>query len=128
MKILRFIFCLMAVSVPMMGQAENSTETPLDIAAQRGRIAQQRSEAEALYIPKQQGCYARFAVSDCLSRVSRERRAALEPLRRQEVRLNDLDRQAKALAQRQRVQRNLSPERQQGEADRVDSLPIPVGQ
>lgn len=128
MKTLRFIFCLMAVCVPVMGHAEDTTETPLDIAAERGRIAQQRAEAEALNIPKQQSCYARFAVSDCLSRVNRERRAALEPLRRQEVRLNGLDRQAKALAQQQRVQRNLSPDRQQSEADAANSLPIPVGQ
>lgn len=128
MKILRFIFCLLSVCVTMMGHAENTTETPLDIAAERGRIAQQRADAEALYVPKQQGCYARFAVSDCLSQVNRERRAALEPLRRQEVRLNGLDRQAKALAQEQRVQRNLSPKRQQSEADTANSLPIPVGQ
>lgn len=113
MKSPRLIFCLMAMCVIVTGHAENSAEMTLDNSAERARITQQRADVEAFYVPKQQDCYARFAVSDCLSQARRERRAALEPLRRHEVRLNDLDREAKALAQRQRIQRNLSPERQQ---------------
>lgn len=123
MKISRIFLWLVSLSMSAMGYAQGSATVPLNISLERARITQQRAEFEAVFVQKQQGCYERFAVSDCLSRARRERRVALDELRRQEVVLNGLDRQAKALAELDRIQRNFSPERQQElELQRQQSL------
>lgn len=104
---------LVLISMSAMGCAQDSSAVPLNALVERARITQQRADFEVVFVQKQQGCYARFAVSDCLSRARRERRDALDELRRQEVVLNDLDRQAKAMAELDRIQSNFSPERRQ---------------
>ena len=76
------------------------------LVPQRQRIAEQRALNEAIFLNAQQACMARFAVTDCLTQARRERRAAMDDLRRQEIVLNDLDRQAKAAAALTRVQNN----------------------
>lgn len=77
----------------------------------RQRISAQRATIEAAFLTKQQECSERFAVSDCLIQARRERRVALDALRQQDIRLNDMDRQTKAAAALDRIQDNQSPER-----------------
>ncbi|TXT41294.1 MAG: hypothetical protein FD135_350 [Comamonadaceae bacterium] len=85
----------------------------LDVPAQRERIAAQRAGYEADFVKAQQACLARFAVTDCQRAARRVRRLALDELRRQELVLNDLDRQTKAMAEIKRIEENFTPERQQ---------------
>ena len=89
--------------------ANNETTELLD---KRRRVAEQRETIEATFLTKQQECSVRFAVSDCLIQARRQRRLALDELRHQEIRLNDLDRQSKAAATLDRIQKNQSLERQ----------------
>jgi hypothetical protein len=83
---------------------------------QRQRIAAQRDLIEANYVQAQQSCAKRFAVSDCLTQIRRERRVVMDELRRQERVLNDSDRQTKAAAALERLQKIDSAERQQTQA------------
>lgn len=80
----------------------------LHVNAERLRINKQRSGLEEAFLKAEQACYARFAVSDCLRQARVERRTALGELRRQELVLNDLDRQSKAMTELSRIQDNVS--------------------
>jgi len=84
------------------------TAQPLDASAERARIAQQRSEQEAIFALAEVACYRRFAVSDCLRDARKSRRIALDELRRQEIVLNDEERRLKASQAVQRIQNNIS--------------------
>ncbi len=79
----------------------------LDAVAERQRIAQERVEHEADYLQAERICYGRFAVSDCLRTARKDRRVAMDELRRQELVLNDMDRQTKALEALKRIDSNL---------------------
>jgi hypothetical protein len=84
----------------------------LDPTAERELISVQRGEQESLFRQRQQVCYQRFAVNDCLIQARRERRGVLDELRRREVLLNELERQNQAINELNRIHANLSPERQ----------------
>jgi hypothetical protein len=93
---------------------------PLDPTLERQQISAQRAQQEALFQRQQQVCYQRFAVNDCLLQAKRERRAVFDELRRREVLLNELERQTQAIDALNRIQENLSPERQQQVADQAE--------
>lgn len=61
--------------------------------AQRERVSEQRGAAQARYESSELQCWRRFAVNDCLRQARTERRATLDRLRRQELALNDIERQ-----------------------------------
>lgn len=65
-------------------------------AAERARIATERSRVEAQYQGEERACWARFAVNDCLADARAKRRSALADLRRQEISLNDAERKQRA--------------------------------
>lgn len=94
-------------------QASDVADTTFDVTAQRARIAAQRAIHESNFSKAQQVCFDRFAVTDCLREARHVRRVAMDELRRQEVILNDLDRQTKAVAEINRIESNVTPERQQ---------------
>jgi hypothetical protein len=98
----------------------NEVVSPLDPAAERQQISVQRTQQEALFLRQQDACYQRFAVNDCLLQAKRERRAVFDELRRREVLLNELDRQTQAIDALNRIQENLSPERQQQLLDQAE--------
>lgn len=79
-----------------------STAGP-DVAAERSRIQVERAQAETRYVQEQPACYARFAVNDCLRDSRARRRQALDQLRRQDIALNDAERQRRALEQRKQI-------------------------
>jgi hypothetical protein len=100
---------------------------PLDPAAERALVSVKRAEQEAIYQRQQQSCYQRFSVNDCLIQARRERREVFDELRRRDVLLNELERQTQAIDEINRIQANLSPERQkqlsdQAEQARLESL------
>jgi hypothetical protein len=105
-----FVLGLSLLSGVCLGQ---EVVTPLDPAAERKLISAQRAAQEAHFQQLQQGCYQRFAVNDCLIQVRRERRGVRDELRRREILLNDLERQSQAIDELNRIQANLSPERQE---------------
>lgn len=111
MKMARVFYILLWFCTGLGAQAEDSTPAAVDMSVVRDRINQQRGLIESDFSKQQQACYARFAVSDCLRQTRRERRVILDELRRQEVVLNQRDRQAKAQAELDRISRNVSPER-----------------
>jgi hypothetical protein len=120
MKRVLFLFfelCLSLLSGVCLGQ---EVVTPLDSAAERKLITAQRDAQESHFQQLQQGCYQRFAVNDCLIEVRRERRGVLDELRRREILLNDLERQSQAIDELNRIQANLSPERQEQTLQQAD--------
>jgi hypothetical protein len=93
---------------------------PLDPEAERQLVSVKRAEQETIYQQRQQICYQRFAVNDCLIQARRERREVFDELRRRDVLLNELERQTQAIDQINRIQANLSPERQQQLSDQAE--------
>lgn len=89
---------------------DNSAPAP-DVQAERSRIHADRAREEARYAQEQVACYARFAVNDCLRNERVRRRQVMDELRRQEIALNDAERQRKAQQQRQRTRESSSVER-----------------
>ncbi len=111
MSFLRAVGLTITLVISLHSQA---TEFHLESNAsleQRQRIAMQRDLIEVTYVQSQKSCATRFAVSDCLTQVRRERRVVMDELRRQERMLNDLERQAKAVAALERLQDKASAER-----------------
>jgi len=109
MKFARILnrLCLLAGLCLAAWSALAQTALPMDIGAERERIASERAQHEARYLDAEAACYRRFAVSDCLRDARRLRRAALDELRRQEVVLNDLERKDRAAQALQRIQSNV---------------------
>ena len=68
-------------------------------AAQREQISIQRDAAQAIFAVQEKQCYQRFAVNDCLNAARRERRSVLGDLRRQEISINQAQRQRRAAQQ-----------------------------
>lgn len=86
------LFCVLLglVSASIWAQA------PGEAAATRERISSARSVAEVEFAAQEKACYQRFAVNDCLHAARAKRRAALADLRREEIALDDADRQRRA--------------------------------
>jgi alkylhydroperoxidase family enzyme len=95
------------------GQVPEQPPQALDAEAERQHIAQERADREAVFLKAERECYSRFAVSDCLRTARKDRRLAMDELRRQELVLNDMDRQTKALEVLKRIDANLAVQQQQ---------------
>ena len=74
-------------------------------AADRGAITAERQRLEATFAAEEAQCRERFAVTACVDDVRQRRRAALARPRAQELALDDVERQQKALARREAVAR-----------------------
>lgn len=74
-----------------------------DLASERQRIDAERRSIAARFAQQEQTCHQRFAVTDCLNRNLNWQRAALAELRRQEVLLNDNERQRRAAERLERL-------------------------
>lgn len=96
---------------PLLAAAQVAAPTLIDADAQRERLSQERAAHEAAFLQAKEQCYQRFAVSDCLTDARRARRLALDALHRQELLLNDQERQTKALDAQQRIQEKLAEPR-----------------
>ncbi len=105
---------LFLAAVCMVGAAQAADDMAVmdHVVTPRERIRVQRAAVDAEFAKAQQACLMRFAVTDCERHAKRERRAAMDLLRREELTLNDLDRQANATAAINRLTDNLSPEKQ----------------
>jgi colicin import membrane protein len=88
-----------------------------DAEAQRARITQERTVAEARFAAQQKDCRGRFAVNDCVQKATRERNASLAELRRQERELDAAERKQRA-AERQRELDERRAQQEQDQAQR----------
>jgi hypothetical protein len=93
------VYLLMPALVVAQGQAvsEPRQATPLQVEVERSRIQRSREQVKAEAEQANAACYQKFAVTDCLREGRANNRQVLDELRRQEVILNDLERQAKAI-------------------------------
>ena len=78
-------------------------QTPMDIEGERRRIQAQRLQEAERHTLQEAACYARFAVSDCLSANRAQHRRVLDQLKKQESAIHDQERKQKAFEQIQRV-------------------------
>lgn len=97
------VFALLCLLMPALvaaqGQAASEPRhaAPLQVQAERSRIQRSREQVKAEAEQANAACYQKFAVTDCLRKGRAKNRLVLDELRRQEVILNDLERQAKAI-------------------------------
>ncbi len=109
----RVAACL-ALALGVVAQAQ-----PLDTDAQRARILLERKAIEAQFATNEVACYQRFAVSDCLTQLRRDKRNAVSDLRRQEVLLNLADARAKGAEQISRREGRVATESLVQDANRL---------
>lgn len=88
----------------LLASAAVSAQDPGAPAAARERISDSRRLIEADFAVQEKACYQRFAVNDCLLAARNHRREALAALRREEIALNDAERQRKAAERLQSLQ------------------------
>lgn len=72
--------------------AQSLVGQPEFIRLQREEITRQRDVIMAIYQEQAKACWQKFAVNACLSEARKKRRAALEPLRQQDLVLNEQER------------------------------------
>jgi hypothetical protein len=89
-----------------------------DAQAERLRITAERQAAEARFTEAKAACHARFAVTDCVEKATRDHNATLADLRRQERALNDAERRARAAERLRDLEERNSPQAQQEAAER----------
>ena len=104
----------LALALGMVAQAQ-----PLDTDAQRARILLERKAIEAQFATDEVACYQRFAVSDCLTQLRRDKRNAVSDLRRQEVLLNLADARGKGAEQISRREGRVATESLVQDANRL---------
>jgi colicin import membrane protein len=109
MKPLLLCLALLGAASPAWAQ----TDAP--DGAGRARIAAERKQAQARLASEEAACYRIFAVNDCLKAARARSRERLSDLRRQEVALNDAERERRA-AERQRAMEEGGPVRKQQES------------
>ncbi len=117
--------CLLLSGWLAAAGAQEAAPSPdaLDASIERQRIGQERAEHEARYLQAERVCYSRFAVSDCLRDARKERRLALDELHRQELVLNDLERQAKGIAALKRIEDKLADQQKALQAPAAPDAP-----
>nr|WP_145546021.1 hypothetical protein [Variovorax boronicumulans] len=90
--------CFTAVLL-VAGSAFGQSSTPMapeQVASERARIASERAAIATRFAAEERACHQRFAVNDCLNRNRAWQREALGALRRQEILINDSERQRRA--------------------------------
>jgi hypothetical protein len=73
--------------------------------SERERLAQERRAIERRYDEQDVQCRERFAVTSCLDESRRERRDALADVTARQIALDDAERQRRAQARRERIER-----------------------
>lgn len=110
--------CASALSLAQAVDGASDASHGLDIERERSRIQAERARQEANIQTEEAACYARFVVTDCIRQVRAHRREVFQALRREEVTLNDAERQRKALAQIEQLKGKSSVQRQDEDAER----------
>ncbi len=99
------------------GLVMSSLTVPARADETRQQLARERVALEQRFADEERACAARFAVHACVDEVRARRRAALAPLRDQELRLEDAERRRRA------EERRAAVARKQAEAAQRPPLP-----
>jgi len=123
----KFLMLLTLAFWQLLGAAQTPEQgSPvMNAQAERERIAQGRADQETLFLKVEGECYSHFAVSDCLRTARKDRRIAMDELRRQELVLNDMERKTKALEALKRIETNLAAQQQKQQASPDRSTQTP---
>ena len=93
------LLLLLLAAARAAAQVDDTSTVQQREAAERERIRQTRTVAQARFAEQEAQCYRLFAVNDCLIEVRRARRELLGDLRRQELSINDAQRKRRAAEQ-----------------------------
>lgn len=98
--------CSVAACGMLLAAAAAAAAGPAEAAAaaEHARIAAERQAVEARFARAQAECRQRFLVTDCLEAARAERRAALAPLQRQRMVLDDARRRERAAERLRAIQ------------------------
>ena len=107
MKLLLLCVAMLAAALPARAQ----TDTAIEV--ERGRIAAERSEADAWLASQEVACYRIFAVNDCLKAARSQRRERLSDLRRQELSLNEAQRKRRSADRLRSIEERNSAQKQE---------------
>lgn len=88
-------------------------DVPTRIAAERARLQAQRDAIELEHEALRRQCWQRFAVNDCLLALRRQRHAALDPLRAQELDLNAQERAWRTAQREERLREKADAQERQ---------------
>jgi hypothetical protein len=92
-----------AARVRAAAPSEGRLLTPW-LAAERARIEAERTAAARRFDAAERDCWRRFAVTGCIDAARAERRAALDPLRQEDLALNAIERQRRTGARLRELQ------------------------
>jgi colicin import membrane protein len=113
---------------PAITAAQLQNQTPAAATEQRSaedaerlRINQLRAAADAVFDTAKQACYQKFAVNTCIAAAREKQRSEVANLKRQEIALNDADRQRRGAEQRRRTEAKTAPDAQAQAAAQTSS-------
>ena len=113
MKRLHLLACG-ALALQAAAQTMPSTDdVPARIAAERAQLQAQRDAIELEHEALRRECWQRFAVNDCLRVLRRQRHAALDPLRAQELVLNAQEREWRTAQREERLREKADAQERQ---------------
>ncbi|HEX2547523.1 MAG TPA: hypothetical protein VHL79_21750 [Ramlibacter sp.] len=116
MKHLTVVLLALAAVAPAWAQVA-------DDSVERARIGAERKAADDKFAEAKRACNAKFAVTDCVNKATREHNAVVSELRRQERVLNEAERKQRAAqAQREIDERNSPERRKEAEDKRLRAL------
>ena len=99
---------LLAAGLALPAAAQNQQA---EEAAERARIASERTRIEAEFEQANKACYQKFAVNDCIADARAKRRELLADLRRQELVLNDADRRRRSSERLEEIEKKTADRR-----------------
>ncbi len=111
--------CLLVAAQPVAGVATASGATAQVVRdGERERINTQRPRLDAGFTVEDIACYKKFLTNQCLAEVKVRRDAVMADFRRQEISLDQHERQEKGAEQMRKTEEKSSAEKQQEAADK----------
>ena len=117
MKAFVISFVLLSFGGYATPQTDPLNRPAVDVNAQRAAIASERNRLEAGFLSEDAVCYKKFAVNRCLENVDARRKSVMGDMKKQEIMLNDEQRNNKGAEQIRRTQEKSSPESTQENKD-----------
>jgi hypothetical protein len=105
--LLRGVAVTALMTACMLAAADSDAQT------RRQQLAEQRRQIDAAYASRTAECRSRFVVTACLDIAQRERREALQRVKREEAALDDAERKQRTIERERRIaeKRRLAAER-----------------
>lgn len=92
----KLFFCLLVLTMASTVISVHSDVLSADLEiSKRSKLTQERARIESEFALKESACYKNFVVDACLRQANTDKRSALAEIKRQELAVNDLQRQKK---------------------------------